>query len=374
MAINVLHVYKTAEPFTHGGIEHVLEQLSRSLATYDVKSTVLCLQRESKQIRYTQHQGVDIIGYPLDIEIASCGLSRKLWQDFKRISADFDLIHYQFPWPYADALACFRQAKTTPYVVSYQSDIVKQKQLLKLYTPLMKRFLKGAARIAGTSPQYISSSPVLGQYADQVDIIPNGIEDHELKDVDSAQLMQYEQQLGNQFFLFVGVFRYYKGLEYLLQAALKTGYKVVLAGDGPERENLKQYVQQNQLENVIFLGKVSEKQKFALLKLCYAFVLPSSQRSEAFGMVLLEAARFAKPLISTELQSGTSFINLNHQTGRVVPARDSDALANAMRQLHDNPAQAALMGEAARQRFLAHFTAQRQAKLYAQMYQKALNP
>ena len=108
--------------------------------------------------------------------------------------------------------------------------------------------------------------------------------------------------MAEDFFLFLGVFRYYKGLNYLLEAAQQTGLDVVIAGDGPEAEKLYQYVQEHDLTNVHFLGYVTEQQKHALIDISTALILPSSERSEAYGMVLLEAARQGTPMISTELE------------------------------------------------------------------------
>src|SRR5690606_23534758 len=98
------------------------------------------------------------------------------------------------------------------------------------------------------------------------------------------------------------------------------------------------------VHNIHFLGQLSEEDKTVLLMLCYAFVFPSHLRSEAFGLSLLEAAMFGKPMISCEIGTGTSYINYMNNTGYVVPPADSLALANAMQFFLDHPEQVAVMG------------------------------
>jgi rhamnosyl/mannosyltransferase len=308
----------------------------------------------------------------MSFEIASCGFSWSLWQDFRHLSEWADLIHYQFPWPFADILALTRQCSAKPYVVSYQSDIVRQQKLNALYRPLMNKFLENAASVVATSPKYLVSSPVLKSLKQPAVFIPNGIDQESNQSTYQKEIKDYEKLYGPEFFLFIGVFRYYKGLKYLLEAAKKTGLVVVIAGDGPEAGVLHRFAQENDLSNVHFLGHVSDKQKQALIHLSTALILPSSERSEAYGVVLVEAARQGTAMISTELGSGTSYINLDQQTGLVVAPKNADELANAMTYLSQNSDVAAKMAENAKERFLSVFTADIMGKRYFELYQTIL--
>lgn len=372
MATKVLHVYKTYSLHTTGGIEEVLKQLCSETSQLDIINHIVCLSEDCTEKTVVELPEATIHCYPLSFEVASCGFSWALWQDFKMLTEWADVIHYQFPWPFADLLAYFKQPKTTPYIVSYQSDIVRQKSLNRLYQPLMKRFLSAARKIVATSPKYIQSSDVLAQYVDKTVMIPNGIADNIEAATFEHEKQLYKQKYGESFFLFVGVFRYYKGLDYLLQAAKQTKMPILLVGDGPENNHLRDYVEQHQLTHVHFLGKVTESQKHALIDLATALVLPSSERSEAYGMVLLEAARQSTAMISTELASGTSYINEHEKSGLVVPAKSAQGLATAMNYMAENKEIVEKMGQHARQRFISLFQANLMGQSYQDLYQTVL--
>jgi rhamnosyl/mannosyltransferase len=170
--------------------------------------------------------------------------------------------------------------------------------------------------------------------------------------------------------LFVGAIRYYKGLHILLQAAQYTGYPVVIVGAGPTEGELKAEAAQLGLNNVHFLGYVSEADKAALLAASYCVVFPSHLRSEAFGVSLLEGAMYGKPMISSEIGTGTTYVNIGGETGLVVPPADFGALRQAMLHLWEHPDQAAEMGQRAHTRYLSHFTADKMCKSYANLYQR----
>jgi len=308
----------------------------------------------------------------MSFEIASCGFSWPLWKEFKDLSEWADVIHYQFPWPFADLLALTRQSSSKPYIVSYQSDIIRQNVLNKLYQPLMNKFLDKAASVVATSQNYISSSTVLRTLEQAPVFIPNGIDKELNSDSYQKEKKEYEKLYGQDFFLFLGVFRYYKGLNYLLKAAQQTGLDVVIGGDGPESEKLYQYVHEHDLTNVHFLGYVTEQQKHALIDLSRALILPSSERSEAYGMVLLEAARQSTPMISTELDSGTSYINAHNETGLVIPAKNSVQLAAAMQEMTENQDMVKLMSISAKKPFDNHVPGEIMGKRHVEIYHSLL--
>jgi rhamnosyl/mannosyltransferase len=259
-----------------------------------------------------------------------------------------------------------------PTVVTYHSDIVKQKWLLKLYQPLMNRFLSSVDRIVASSPNYVAHSPVLTHFRDKVSVIPFGLDRATYPQPTAQKLAYWKSRLGERFFLFVGALRYYKGLDYLLRAAQINGLPVAIVGGGHLESELKQQASDLKLANVHFLGGLPDEDKAALLQLCYGFVFPSHLRSEAFGISLLEAAMYGKPLIACEMGSGTTFINQADQTGLVIPPRDAPALAEAMQRLWDDPAMAQAMGERALQRFEEVFTAPAMVGAYAELYRSLL--
>jgi rhamnosyl/mannosyltransferase len=146
------------------------------------------------------------------------------------------------------------------------------------------------------------------------------------------------------------------------------GARIVIAGSGPEEEALRERVGKSDVQNVIFAGQVSEKEKVSLLQHCRALVLPSHLRAEAYGMVLVEAAMFGKPMISCEIGTGTSLVNAHEETGFIVPPGDPAALASAMNRLLVDETLSHRMGCAARLRYERLFSADALGRGYAQLF------
>ena len=158
----------------------------------------------------------------------------------------------------------------------------------------------------------------------------------------------------------------------LLDAAVHTRARIVIVGAGPVEADLKRQATRLGLTNVIFLGAISDEDKVALLKLCRAVVFPSHLRSEAFGVTLLEGAMFRKPLISSEIGTGSSYVNIDGETGIVVPSDNPAALADAIDRLDQDAGPGEAMGTAARERFDNLFTAQKMAEAYVELYRRVL--
>ncbi|WP_445363946.1 glycosyltransferase [Microbulbifer sp. ANSA003] len=293
------------------------------------------------------------------------GLLLDVWRSKAKV------LHLHFPWPFGD-LAYLFAGKRRPLVVTYHSDVVRQKWLLKLYTPLMNRFFAKADRIVATSEQYVATSPVLQRWKHKVSVIPLGVDEDTLPPPREDDLKRIEATYGQGFMLFVGVLRYYKGLEYLVSAAEGAGCRILIAGAGPEEGRMRALVSKLGLNNVEFLGFVSDEEKAALYRLCGAVVFPSHLRSEAFGVTLIEGLMAGKPLISCEIGTGTSFVNENGVTGHVIPPADSSALRAAMNDLSSNPERAKIMGAAARQRYEALFTGEKMRESYQELYREVL--
>jgi rhamnosyl/mannosyltransferase len=209
---------------------------------------------------------------------------------------------------------------------------------------------------------------VLTKFKHKVSVIPIGLDKTTYPVPSSERLSYWRNRLGPKFFLFVGVIRYYKGLHILMEAAKGTDYPIVIVGAGPIEEELKAQAAQLGLRNIHFLGHLPNEEKVALLKLCYGVLFPSHLRSEAFGISLLEGAMYGKPMISSEIGTGTTFINIADETGLVVPPSDPLALRQAMQFLWEHPAQAAEMGRRAEERYWKHFTAEQMVRSYVDLY------
>ena len=369
-ALRVLHFYKTAMPETMGGVEQVIHQIARGANDFSVTTDVLSLTAR-RVPRIVEMDGYRVHRARLDLQIASTSFSASAGLRFVQLAKTADVIHYHFPWPFMD-LVHFAARIKKPTVVTYHSDIIRQKHLLKLYRPLMSKFLGSMHRIVATSPNYLATSDVLARYRDKVSVIPIGLDKTSYHVPSAERLDAWRSRLGSKFFLFVGVLRYYKGLHILMEAAQGTEYPIAIVGAGPIEEDLKIQAARLGLRNVHFLGQLPEEDKAALLTLCHSVVFPSHLRSEAFGISLLEGAMYGKPMISSEIGTGTTFINIAGETGLVVPPSDPGALREAMRFLWEHPAEAEQMGRRAEARYWQYFTAERMAGAYAQVYRELL--
>ncbi|MGH2542567.1 MAG: glycosyltransferase, partial [Ardenticatenaceae bacterium] len=308
------------------------------------------------QTRIERRNGVLVIKASRLAHVASTPLSLSLPRILARLDAD--VAHLQFPYPVGE-LAALYAARAPRIVLSYQSDIVRQVGLLRLYQPFMHRVLRRADAIIATSPPYVQSSDVLRLYQEKIHIVPLGIHTSLYGSANAirvgALLGEWSPE-GEPLILFIGRLRYYKGLDVLLRAAaqLHRG-RILIVGGGPERGRLDALsARLNVTERVHFLGALSDEELLALRHAVRQsgglFVLPATHRSEAFGLVLVEAMAAGLPLVTTELGTGTSWVNRHGETGYVVPPNDPSVLAAALDELLASPERLAAMGAAARQR------------------------
>ena len=368
--MKVLHFYKTSIPDSMGGVELMMAQLARATSHLGVSNEVLALSSNPVP-PVCARDGYVLHRVKCDVQFASTSFSVSAIARFAELARGADLIHYHFPWPFMD-LVHFATRIGKPTVLTYHSDIIRQQMLLQLYKPVMHRFLGAVGRIVATSPNYLSTSDVLNRYRHKVDVIPIGIDKSTYPHVSEEKLTYWRGQLGTRFFLFTGVLRYYKGLHILLQAAQGTSYPIVILGAGPIENKLRAQAKRLGLVNIHFLGYQPDEDKVALLTLCCAVLFPSHLRAEAFGVSLLEGAMFGKPLISSEIGTGTTYINDSDRTGLVVPPSDPLALRNAMDRLWGHPDTAAQMGTRAQARYESHFTAAQMARSYVDLYGELL--
>ena len=368
--MNVLHVYRTYFPTTQGGLEEVIRQICANTQHHGVTSRVLSLASTPPATPLVREEATVYIEKK-HLEVSSCSISLSALRTFRELVDWADIVQYHFPWPFADVLHLLGHV-TKPCILTYHSDIVRQRFLSFFYTPLMNRFLAAMDRIVCTSPNYFATSPVLSRFEDKVEVIPIGLDSSayfaEGRELQSDRV----ETIGPPYFLFIGVLRYYKGLHILLEAMKGAPYRVVIVGSGPTERSLKEQASSLALDNVVFAGHISDGEKISLLKNARAIVFPSYLRSEAFGVTLLEGAMFSRPLISTEVGSGTSHVNIHQETGLVVAPGSAKALRRAMDRLYEDEALARRMGEAANRRYQALFTGKLMGERYFSLYQDVL--
>ncbi len=353
-----------------GGVEQVISQIARSTSALGIKTDVLSLT-SGRDLQTIEIDGYSVHRVKCHLRIASTSFSATAFRRFSELANKADIIHYHYPWPFMD-MVHFVTKTNKPTLVTYHSDIVRQKQLLKYYYPLQQRFLGSVNKIIATSSNYCATSHVLEKFSSKVSVIPIGIDKNTYSVPGSDRLQYWRDIFGSKFFLFVGVLRYYKGLHILLDAAKGIDCPIVIVGAGPIERELRVQAKESGLNNVYFMGYLPDSEKVALLMLCYGVVFPSHLRSEAFGISLLEGAMYGKPMISSEIGTGTTFVNIANETGLVVPPNNVSALQNAMRYLLDNPQSAAAMGRRAALRYWMHFTADKMASSYINVYSELM--
>ena len=368
--MRVLQVYRTYFPQTQGGLEETIRQICLNTRPHGVASRVLCASPNTEP-RVVRREEAAVYRSRLHLEVASCSFSLEALPMLRRLLGWADLVHYHFPWPFADVLH-FAANVRTPTVLTYHSDIVRQRILGKLYAPLMARFLRDVDRIVCTSPNYLATSKVLARYKEKVDVVPIGLAPSSYPNPSAVEIQATRARYGEGFFLFVGVLRYYKCVHVLLDALQGAPYRAIIVGSGPLEGALKRQAASLGLKNVEFVGPVCDRTKVALMQLCRGVVFPSYFRSEAFGVTLLEGAMQGKPLISAEAGSGTSYVNIDGETGLVVAPASPTALRAAMDHLHTQTDFAEAMGQGAYRRFQRLFNGQRIGERYASIYRDLL--
>lgn len=370
VTMRILHFFKTYYPDTTGGIEQVIFQLCQGSRALGIESQVLTLSPmpTPAKIQVADHQ---VIRVKENFNVASTGFSLAAFSQFKEMAVEADLIHFHFPWPMMD-LVHFATRHGRPTVLSYHSDIIKQRTLLKVYGPLMNQFLKSMDRILVASPNYLQSSETLKSFTDKTTVVPYGLDPSAYPIFSPKKQEEWRKRVPLKFFLFVGVLRYYKGLDSLLSALEGVDYPLVILGGGPQELELKAQAERLHLRNVIFLGRLDDEDKTCLLQMCHALVFPSHLRSEAFGISLLEASMYSKPMISCEIGTGTTYVNIHEETGLCVPPSEPLVLREAMHRLWNDDETAKRFGANAKLRFEKFFTAQHMCKSTAQVYRQLL--
>lgn len=368
--MKVVHIFKDCYPPITGGIEQHMNLLCRKLAQ-EVDVTVLAPSR-SMHREEKRPDGFRMIRIPEFGRYASTPLCPTAPFELRRLHPD--MVHLHFPNPMGD-LALLLGAASTPFVVTYHADIIRQKRFLPVYRPVLKRIFGKAGRIIFSAPENISPDFLRSEYRDKCTVIPFGveIEAFRLRDGEETEMHALRRDPGEGIVLFVGAARYYKGLEVLLSAMAKVRGRLIIAGRGTQNSALKSRVAELAVQDrVLFCGEVSAPRLRILLNAADVFVLPSTDRCETFGIGQLEAMACSKPVISTNLPTGVQSVNRNGVTGLVVPPGESDALANALNLLLSNPPLRAEFGRAARRRVEQEFSADKMASKTLEVYREIL--
>ncbi len=336
--MRVLHVYKDYAP-VFGGIEGHIQALARTQATRGLDVSILVTRHDGWHTTRGADAGASCEAPPHVIRAGRLLTARSTPMSpqlpFLLAAARPDVVHLHAPYPPGElAQLLLRRGRAT--VIGYHSDVVRQRILGAVWRPLQKRLLRRADRVLVASHAYRQSSPVLCASGARCTVVPYGIDLDRFARPDPARVEALRARFPGPKVLFVGRLRYYKGVGHLIDAIAEgqPEIQLLIAGRGPMEATWRQRAAATDASHRIhFLGDVTTDDLPALYAAADLFVLPSTHRSEAFGIVLLEAMASGLPVISTELGTGTSEINRDGETGRVVPPSDPGAIASVLRNL-----------------------------------------
>jgi glycosyltransferase involved in cell wall biosynthesis len=357
-----------------GGIETHLEALCGELRkSADVR--VMVANDDRSLIEETMDH-VPVLRVPTWLTLAATPLCPAMVAKISSFRGD--ILHLHLPNPMA-VLAYLASGYHGTVVVTYHSDMVRQKILGPLFEPLLHAALRRSSAIITTSPNYLRSSRVLARYQDRCHVIPLGIPIEDFDHCDPGSAAAIREQYGDRLIVSVGRLVYYKGFEFLIRAMTRVSGKLLIVGEGPLRAKLEALASElGVAEQVVFLGKVDHQGLVACYHAAQVFVLASIARSEAFGIAQIEAMAAGLPVVNTSLDSGVPFVSLHGQTGLTVPPEDPEALAAAINQLLESQELRTSLGRAAgfraSQEFSLDSMAARTFALYERLAQSALGP
>lgn len=354
--MRIVHLYKDYFPPVRGGIEQTIEAMAVAQARLGHDVTVLVSASGGRRRVEEVLDGVRVIRVAEWGRLLSSPLCPGFPAALARLTAE--VWHLHVPNPLGEASWLMRKPSGA-LVVTYHSDVVRQKALLPVYGRLLHALLARADVILPTSDAYVGHSPFLRRWRSKCRVVPLGV------DVDrfapAAERRERSAALraaaGRPLILFVGRLRYYKGLGVLLDAMQAVDAALVLVGDGPLRADLEARRARLGLgDRVRITGDVGDEELLDWLAAADVGVLPSIHPSEALGIALIEYLASGIPAVSTELGTGTSFVNQDGVTGVVVPPGDPAALAAALQRLVADPALRRRLGEAGARRAHAVFS------------------
>jgi rhamnosyl/mannosyltransferase len=363
--LRVLHIGKYYPPY-RGGMESHLQGLSDELnGMVDLEVIVANIERRTVKAVI---DGVKVTRVGKFCDIKSAPICPGLVRAIRRSKAE--IVHIHWPNPTA-VLAYLVSGHRGRVVFTYHSDIVRQRLLAIAFTPILRLALRKAAAIIVTSPNYIDSSDILTEFRSKCHVIPFGVSVDHFDQYDQKKVSRIRERYGPRIVLGVGRMVYYKGFEHLVRAMKLVDGHLIIIGNGPLREHLKQLALDCGVAGrVAFLTEVDDVRPY--YQAADVFALSSVMRSEAFGIVQLEAMACGKPIINTELNSGVTFVSPHEVSGLTVPPADPFALAEAINQLLDHPYRRVELGARARTRVTNQFTVEKMVQRTFQLYQHVM--
>jgi rhamnosyl/mannosyltransferase len=380
--LRVTMVNKYYSPPHLGGVETVVRTLSEGLVEHAGAHVRALVCNESRERVEETIRGVDVVRLPRQLALSSApvaaGMPGALRDELRRVGPDGpeppDVINLHSPYPWGE-LSFLQASPDAPSIVLYHSDIVRQKRLLVAYRPFLERFLDRVDLIVTSSPNMVRHSPFLAPRAEKCRVVPFGLPASRLAATPAVLRRAAElraARAGRRIVLFVGRLVYYKGADVLVRAMAGVDADLVLIGRGPLEAELRELAAEAGIAaRVTFLTPQGDDELSAWYHAADVFCLPSVARSEAFGLVQIEAHAAGTPVVSTELPTGVPYANPDGVTGLTVPPGDATALAEALDRLLGDDELRARLGGQAQARALREFTVPRMVARTLDVYAEA---
>ena len=354
-----------------GGVEKVMYDLTIGLSEQGVSCDMMCAFSQGSSHTVRLNENARLIGCHTWVKLAATMISPEMIFSLRRMCREYDIIHVHHPDPMA-CLALLLSGYKGKVVLHWHSDIEKQKVLLRFYMPLQKWLLKRADVIVGTTPAYLAASPFLKSVQDKCCCLPIGVEPV-LPPVE--EVAKVRSNYPNKKIVFsLGRLVAYKGFRYLVEAAQYLGddYVVLIGGKGPLKEELESQIQTLGLvDKVKLLGRISDEEVVAHYGACTLFCLSSVYKTEAFGIVQIEAMSCGKPIVATRIPgSGVAWVNEHNVSGLDVEPMNAKQLAESIMAIAENEDAYKAFCERAAQRYRDLFTKEKMIANVQEIYSK----
>jgi glycosyltransferase involved in cell wall biosynthesis len=363
--LRIVHVGKYYPPDA-GGIESVTASLARGAVRAGHDVSVICFRKEAADDDEVR-EGVRVLRVPIALELASQPLGRSYVRLCLRESRDADIVHLHTP-NMLGALSCLLMGRGPRVLVHWHSDVVGKGLLARAMRPLETLLLRRADCIVATSSAYAEASPSLRRFRHKVVVAPLGSSPPGTFTGRPAGNAALPARLsaaieGRRIILSVGRMVPYKGFGILVEAArsLIDDAIIVIVGGGPLLESLAARIHAAGLDQrVVLTGRLEEEALHELFRRACLFCMPSLDRAEAFGVVLLEAMAYGLPIVATRIPgSGVPWVNLHAVSGINVPVGDPSALAHACNRILESRELRDALARGAHDRYLTMFTEDR---------------
>ncbi|WP_206171467.1 glycosyltransferase [Thiorhodococcus mannitoliphagus] len=383
--MRVLHIGKYFPPFA-GGMEYFLADLAQAQAQAGAKVAVLVHseRRQGYRTLPSGDRGITVYRAPCYGQLLYAPVSPAFPFWLKRAISEFrpDLLHLHLPNTSALLALAVPAARRLPWVVHWHSDVVSSLRDRRLavaygaYRPLERLILEKAHSIIATSPPYMQSSEALRPWLSRCVTIPLGIDINRIAEPTEGALKQAEDAWGSATLrvLAIGRLTYYKGHEVLIRAAATVeDSRILIAGRGELKDHLASLARDLNLRNrVQLIGYQSEDKLNALLATTDVLCLPSVERTEAFGLVQLEAMCFAKAVVVSDIPgSGTGWVARLANNALLTKPDDPADLSEKLRLLREDPELRRALGAAGPATLAKHFDIGQVAGKVLAVYQGA---